>query len=100
MWNVCAAWTNDPDVKGHVLIEILYADIPFKGHVTSYSEWTLAAYPSKYNTLSSQHIVVIKQNESEISSDILLVSDYFYTWTYVNRSWNQTLVTPTILGFT
>ena len=29
------------DVKGHVTIITLYAVIMFKGHVSSYSEWTL-----------------------------------------------------------
>ncbi len=39
--NVCAAWTKyEADVKGHVPIVTLYADM-FKGQISSYSEWTL-----------------------------------------------------------
>ena len=40
MWNVCTAWTNDSDVLSHVPIVTLYVIIMFKGHVSSYSEWT------------------------------------------------------------
>ena len=41
MWNASAAWTNDPDVKGHVPIVTMYAVVMFKGHVSSYHEWTV-----------------------------------------------------------
>ncbi len=42
MWNVCAAWTNNPCVKGHVpIIVTLYAAIMFNSHLSSYSGWTV-----------------------------------------------------------
>ena len=35
------------------------------------------------------------QNESEVGSDILMVSNYFlYFKTWVNRIWNQALANP------
>ena len=52
MRNEWAAWTNDPDVKGHVLIVTLYADISFKGPVSSYSEWTVV-YTHNMNILDT-----------------------------------------------
>ncbi len=36
--NLFVAWTNDPDVTGHVPINC-YAVIMFKGHVKFYGEW-------------------------------------------------------------
>ncbi len=37
---MCAGWTNNPDVKGHIPIVTLYAVIMVTGHVSFYSEWT------------------------------------------------------------
>ncbi len=47
MWNVCIAWTNDPDIEGHVPIATLYAVIIFESHISSYSEWTSECIISK-----------------------------------------------------
>ena len=44
MQNVFAAWTNDPDVKGHIPIVTLYGVIMFKGPISSYSECVLVRY--------------------------------------------------------
>ncbi len=40
MWNVCAAWINDPNLEGHVPMVNLYA-VMFKDHILSNGEWTL-----------------------------------------------------------
>ena len=71
MWNVCTAWSIDPNVKGHFQVGTLYAVIMLKGRV--FLQWMDFSFVGYMNSAFLDQTCLILITELMLCLCVMLI---------------------------